>query len=143
MAITPLEDKSAIKSLIDTDSFITETLKFEPRNILVYDEVDEEVTGDIKYIFIVNYPSPPSPNGHSGTIVYGVECITHKTIQGNALRAMQRILELLDGADIGNNHILDIYEHITQLKAPKGTVRYGLSVKFETPLHSKKVSNKI
>ena len=143
MAITPLKDKSAIKSLIDTDSFITETLKFEPRNILVYDEVDEEVTGDTKYILIVNYPSPPSPNGHNAVVVYGIECVTNKDIQGDALRAMQRVLEILDGADIGRNHILDIYEHITQLKAPKGTVRYGLSVKFETPIHAIKVSNKI
>ncbi len=141
MAITPLEDKSAIKAIIDVDDFIMNELGFTPRNVLVYDETDEEVTGDTKYIYIVNYPSPPSTNGSNATVVYGIECVAHKSVQGNALRAMQRVIELLNGTDIGRNHVLDIYEHITQLTAPSGTIRYGISVKFETPIPKIIVSN--
>ncbi len=134
MAITPLEDKLAIKAIIDTDDFIINELGFNPSDVIILNNVDEEVTGTSKKIYIVDYPTPVSTNGLTIRVSYGIEVMTTTSFNGSATRAIAQIMALLDNTDIGNAHTTEIYEGISQLTSSGDTVRYGMVVSFQTSI---------
>ncbi len=136
MAITPLEDKIAIKSIIDTDNFIINELGFKPSDVIILNNADEEVTGSSKKIYIVDYPTPSSMNGLTIRVSYGIEVMTTSSFNGTATRAIAQIMALLNNTDIGHAHTTEIYEGIAQLTSKGDTVRYGMVVSFQTSIQT-------
>lgn len=134
MAVTPLNDKIAIQSILTVDDYITEYLAFDPEEIYTVKATDEILglsdkdTQLKQQIFIFNSTPEPTVNPLIHGIVYEIDVSVPWTNQGNADLAIEQILALLDGTEISNTHKLEILEMPVVL--PSETALYQVGCRF-------------
>jgi hypothetical protein len=127
LAITPIQDITVIKAILEQDPYMN-SIGYNSSNIYRYDQLDEEITTSTKCINIFLMPSPYRRNQNVLVeCIYGFKIISTRNNIGDVSNAASQIQALLQNREIGNNHLLELYDPPMQMSSPKGTVVYELS----------------
>ena len=135
MAITTYEDIMAIKSILDTDSYLNK-LGFVPENIYRKNISSEEVTKETMGIYI--YASAPdgAVKGLASRQVITINIIAEESKVASVMNASQQCIALLHETDIGNNHRLETRYPPLTLNAPKEVFSQEVAFILETSIYT-------
>lgn len=146
MAVTPMQDKTAIQAILSTDPYLTEYLGFSPKEIYRVKATDELLgTNDAKnklkqQIYIYNTQAEETVNPLIYGIVYEVDVSVPYAKNGTADLAIEQIIALLDGREILNVHELEVIDMPTVLSSETSLYQIGVRfVCYISKLCSKKV----
>lgn len=134
MAITVMTDKRLIKAILDTDPWLVEGLEFEPLEIYTVQATDEllEINNNQnqlkKQIFIFNADPERTINDLMQGIVYEVDVSVPWRLSGDADKAIEQIMALLDEREIRKLHTLELLDPPRVL--PSATPLYQVGVRF-------------
>lgn len=131
MAFTISTDKIAIQSILSTDSYLTDYLGFDPKEIYTVKATDDilgikNLKSTMKQqIFIYNTEPEPTINPIIYGIVYEIDVSVPRGKDGTADLAIEQILALLHNVEISNVHRLEIIDPPTTLASETSLYQIG------------------
>lgn len=134
MAITVMTDKRLIKAILDTDPWLVEGLEFKPLEIYTVQATDELLGLNNnqnqlkKQIFIFNADPERTINDLMQGVVYEVDVSVPWRLSGDADKAIEQIMALLDEREIRKLHTLELLDPPRVL--PSATPLYQVGVRF-------------
>lgn len=132
MAITTIEDKMAIKAIIDTDNYLAETQKIKPENVKTTGATSDILNGTTNDSETKVYISSGTPENLNSEIamglVYDIKVVSKRTRAVAVSNTMRQIIALLNRRDIGRGHILYLLD--PQIELVTDTAIYAEEVTF-------------
>ncbi len=118
MAITPYEDKMAIKAILDTDKFLL-SAGFSP-DMIKTTRAGTEVLNDNNSALQIFISSGTPENSNSDIVrnmVYNIRVAGKRTNAGRIDNAANQIIALLHNREIGRSHILYLLDPPLELES--------------------------
>lgn len=128
MPITPSTDKIAIQSILIDDDYLTDYLRFSPKEFYRARATDQVLNSTKQQIFIYNVSPEPTVNPLIYGIVYEVDVSVPYALNGSADLAMEQIIALLHNVEISQTHRLELIDPPQVLDSD--TSLYQVGVRF-------------